>query len=106
MAPIKDLPPANAGIAAALGHWSEHDGRKHDLCGAVGGLMRKLGFSRDACEAEIRAWLNGAPATVDVAHGVAWACAAWDKEADDVSGHAALCALLGDEHAAVVERAA
>ena len=106
-APLAELPPADAGIAAALGDWRAHDGHKHDLCGAVGGLMRKLGFSAAECEAEVRAWLDGAATEgVDVDAGAAWACAAWAKHEDEVSGAAALGALLGAEHGAVVERAA
>lgn len=106
LAPLATLPPANAGIAVALGDWTAHAGRKWHVCGAVGGLMRKLGYSRAACEAEIRAWLPAGEPSVDVGAGVRWACAAWDKPSADVSGYEALAAVLGDEHATLVNAAA
>jgi hypothetical protein len=108
LTPLAELPPADAGIAAALGPWSDHDGRKWDLCGAVGGVMRKLGFTAKQCEAELRAWLDGAEEhDVDVTAGVAWALNAWDldpKRRYQVGP--CLSETIGAEHAAIVERAA
>lgn len=99
---LADLPPANAGIAAALGPWTEHAGRKWDLCGAVAGMMRRMAYGPAACEAEIRAWLpSGAPG-VDVDAGVRHALGAWQKPATDVSGREVLAELVGDEHGAIV----
>jgi hypothetical protein len=94
------------GIAGAIGDWREHDGRKHQICGAVGGLMRALNYSRAACEAEIRAWLPVGEPSVDVAAGVAWACGAWDKPALEASGMGAVRDALGDELAERVFAAA
>lgn len=103
---LADLPPANAGIAAALGPWTAHQGRKWQICGAVGGLMRKMLYTAAQCESEIRAWLPVDEPSVDVDAGVSWALGAWAKDAADVSGHDALTALVGTDHAAVVESAA
>lgn len=100
------LPPADAGIATALGDWREHDGRKWHVCGAVGGLMRKLSYTRERCEAELRAWLDGAQAEgVDVEAGIRHALGAWAKNPDEVSGETSLAEHLGAEHAGVVARA-
>ena len=51
LTPLAELPPADAGIVAALGPASAHHGRKWFVCGAVGGIMRKLGFPAARCEA-------------------------------------------------------
>ncbi len=99
---LAQLPPANAGIAAALGPWTEHAGRKWDLCGAVGGLMRRAGYTADECEAEIRAWLPKDDRSVNVDAGVTWARGAWAEKIENVSGQAKLAELVGDQHAAVV----
>jgi hypothetical protein len=103
---LADLPPADAGIAVALGPWTAHQGRKWQICGALGGLLRKLGYSAVQCESEIRAWLPADEPTVDVDAGVSWALGAWAKDTADVSGHEVLTQLLGVDHAAVVEAAA
>jgi hypothetical protein len=107
LTPLSELPPADAGIAAALGDWRAHQGRKWDLCGAVGGVMRKEGYSAAQAEAELREWLMGAAAEgVDVDAGVAWALAAWQLKPEKVSGYHTVAELLGDAHAQVVADAA
>jgi hypothetical protein len=103
---VAGLPPAAAGIVAALGPYTAHAGRKWHVCGAVGGLMRKLGFSRDACRAVIGEWLAGAPAHVNVIAGCAHAVGAWAKDAEVVSGFDALAELVGAEHAELITEAA
>lgn len=102
---LTELPPANAGIVTSLGDWTLHDGRKHAMCGAIGGVMRKANMTREACAAVVREWLPSGDADVDVGAGVAWACKAWDVDADAVSGTAALAAVVGAEHAAVIDEA-
>lgn len=98
---------ATAAVVAAIGDWRDHAGRKHALCGALGGVLRKSpGWTRDACAAVVRAWLADADETVDVDAGVRWACGAWDRMPEDVSGRAALAAIVGDDTAALVETAA
>jgi hypothetical protein len=103
--PLASLPPASDGIAAALGDWRAHDGRKWDLCGELGGAMRQAGYTAAACEAVIRAWLPPADLAVDVPAGVAWALAAWAKPSHEVTGADALTARLGAEHGAIVAAA-
>jgi hypothetical protein len=105
LAPLRELPPANAGIAAALGPWQAHAGRKWDLCGAIAGLMRRHCFTAAQCEAELRAWLPVGDPSVNVDAGIRWALAAWGKPAEEVSGYQALADLVGAEHADVIERA-
>lgn len=104
--PLAELPPADQGLVAALGPWQQHAGRKWSVCGAVGGVMRKLGYAPAACESVIRAWLADAPADVDVYAGVSWALGAWARAAEDVSGFQELERLLGAAHAQVVHQAA
>jgi len=106
-APLATLPHAPAGIAAALGAWDAHEGRRWHVCGAVGGVMRKIGFTRDQCEATIREWLGDAPpARVNVAAGVKQALGAYAKPEETVSGFSALAELIGEQHARLVEGAA
>jgi hypothetical protein len=99
---LAELPTADNGIAASLGDWRAHTGRKWDLCGDVGGLMYRAGYTRMQCAAVIAAWLPADEPTVDVDAGIRWALGAWDKDASDVTGPGALAARLGAEHAAVV----
>jgi hypothetical protein len=112
MAPLAKLPPADKGIVAALGDWREHQGRKWQICGALGGLLRRQAFSRHQCEAVVREWLpaDGAPdkqgrPTVDVEHGLKWALGAWAKDAGEVSGAETLAGIVGEDHARIVESA-
>lgn len=105
LAPLAALPPADAGIAAALGPADAHAGRKWHICGALGGVMRKMGYSAAQCEAVVRAWLPAGRADVDIGAGVKRALCAWAKPADAVSGHGDLARWLGESHADVVERA-
>jgi len=97
---IDQLPPPIIEIVTTLGPWENHNGRKFHLCAAVGGLMRKRGFTQAQCEATLRAWLPSNEATVGVAHGLNWAVRAWGKSPKAVSGFGALNDLLGVAHAA------
>jgi len=92
-------------IMGALGSWRDYAGRKHALCGALGGLLRKASWTRDDCAALVRAWLPAGEPGVDVEKGVKWACAAWDKLPDECSGRAALDAVVGSSVGAIVEQA-
>lgn len=105
LTPLADLPAADAGVAAALGDWRAHQGRKFDMCGAVGGVLRKFGYSRKQCEATLREWLPSDEPSVDVSAGVAWALQAWTMPSDEVSGFKALAELVGAQHAEIVESA-
>ncbi|HVW26230.1 MAG TPA: virulence-associated E family protein [Polyangiaceae bacterium] len=105
LAPLATLPPADAGIAAALGDWRAYPGHKLAICGAIGGVMRHMAYSAAQCEAVIRAWLPANEPTVDVANGVTWALGAWAKPTEKVTGHGALVDLFGARHADVIERA-
>lgn len=93
-------------ILEALGDWREYQGRKHALCGALGGALRKAGWQRDECAALIEAWLPANEPGVDVPQGVAWACGAWDRPAEIVSGESALRNLLPRDVANIVVNAA
>lgn len=99
---LAELPPADAGIVAALGDWRAHAGRKWSLCGAIGGMMRKAAYTSHQAEAVIRAWLPADDPSVDVDAGVSWALGAWQHAPEDVSGYQELAALLGEPHARVI----
>jgi len=94
-----------ASCLALLGDAHDHDGRKHDLCGALGGVMRRAGYSREDCATLIRAWLPAGEASVDVEAGVRWALGAWDGPASAVSGEGALRAIVGAERARMIANA-
>lgn len=102
---LASLPPGDAGIVAALGSWADHDGRRWDICGAIGGLMRKAHFSADECAAVIRDWLPADELSVDVEHGVQHALGAWRYDPDDVSGEGALAEHVGADHGRLVASA-
>jgi hypothetical protein len=103
---LEMLPPADCGIVAAIGDWRKHAGRKWDLCGKIGGLMRWEGYSSVQCESVIREWLDETPADVDVDAGVTWALGAWGAEIGVVSSAEESAArLLGPEHARVLANA-
>lgn len=90
-------------VLQAIGPAASHDGRKHAICGAIGGEMRKSGSWRPAdCRALIEAWLSDAGPDVDVEHGVQWALGAWKKAADEVSGRTVLAELVGAEAAGAI----
>ncbi len=92
-------------IMGALGSWRDYAGRKHALCGALGGMLRRAGWSRADCAELVRAWLPAGEPGVDVERGVRWACAAWDKLPEECSGRAALDAVVGSSVGAIVEQA-
>lgn len=98
---LKDVPPGDQGILAALGRAAEQVGRRFWICGQLGGIMRKLGFKKEACAAVLREWLAELPAA-GIEHGVAWAVQAWDKPTDAVSGEVALRETVGKAHADVI----
>lgn len=104
--PLAELPPAEAGIVAALGHPRDHAGRKWEMLGHVGGLMRKQGFTAEQCEAVVREWLAPiAGTTCNVGNGVKRALEAWALDPDACTGFQALAEVIGAEHAEVVSRA-
>jgi hypothetical protein len=83
-------------MLAALGDANEHGGQRWYLCGAIGGVMRKIGFySREDCADLIRAWLSTVE-SCNVEAGVVQACGAWDKPSASVSGVGALTSFLGE----------
>jgi hypothetical protein len=86
-------------LLGALGSWEDYPGRKHAICGAVGGVMRRTGFTRGDCATFIRTWLPEAEPGVDVEHGAQWACQAWDREPHEVSGVDTLAEHIGDRSA-------
>jgi hypothetical protein len=110
--PVADTPrdvaieAASMAILGALGSWTDYDGRKHSLCGALGGMLRHAGWTRDACAAVVRAWLPAGEPGVNVEHGVRWACRAWDSLPEELSGRGALDAIVGARAAGVIESAA
>lgn len=100
------LDAATLAIIGSLGSWREYAGRKHALCGALGGVLRKTGWTREACAELLRAWLPANEPGVDVAAGVRWACAAWEHEPHEVSGEQALAAIVGASATSVIREAA
>jgi hypothetical protein len=93
-----------AAITLALGDAGGYEGRKHDTCGAVGGVMRKCGWTKAECASVIRAWAEGHAEDLD--HAVRWATRAWDRLPEEVSGTASLARIAGDRVAGAVEAAA
>jgi hypothetical protein len=97
---------ASWAVLGALGSWRDYDGRKHAICGAIGGLVRKTpGWTRERLEQLVRAWLPAEEPSVDVAAGVAWSVAAFDKPAEEVSGTESLAAVVGQRCACAIEQA-
>jgi hypothetical protein len=97
-APTRLSPARDAAIGAivsALGDAHDHDGRKWLICGALGGLGRRLGWRIDNMHDLIRTWLPAGDPSVDVAAGVTWACSAWSRPAGEVTGACALRELVG-----------
>jgi hypothetical protein len=102
-APVRvgQLPTGSLGIVAALGPCAELAGLRFLLSGAVGGIMRKQGYTREACAAVLAEWLSTDP-LCDVRKGVDWAVGAWERDRETVSGRRALAELIGNEHANLV----
>jgi hypothetical protein len=92
------IPPGDAGILAALGPQDELVGLRFAIVGKLGGLMRRLGFERDDCEAVVRAWVPAA----ELAPRLVWALGAWDKPTEAVSGLGGLAELVGKPHAQAI----
>ncbi len=112
-APVAGAFDARIGaVLAELGDAREHQGRRFNLCGALGGVFRRLWWSADACERLIRMWLAPVPGC-DVQNGVDWALGAWRKplfvggrDNPSISGSGALIDLLGEEWATRIAVAA
>lgn len=94
---------ASYAILGALGPWTDYPGRKHATCGALGGMLRKADWSEAQCADIIRAWLPKNDPSVDVEAGVRWACSAWNKPPEEVSGKAALELAVGKQIAGIIE---
>jgi len=93
-------------ILAALGDTHEWQGSRWAICGALGGMLRKCGWARDDCEALVTEWLDVGDPAIKVRPGVDWACAAWTKPVDVVSGRQALDGIVGAQLGAIVEAGA
>jgi len=89
------VPPGDAGILAALGPHEDLRGYRFNLLGKLGGLMRRLGFSREDCAAVVRDWVP----EHEWEPGLSWAVGAWDKPPIEVSGVGGLAELVGTPHA-------
>ena len=95
---LKDLPPGDEGILASLGPAEEQIGNRFAIAGHLGGIMRKLGFKREACASILTEWIPAA----ELAPRLKWALEAWDKPSDAVSGEVALRGTVGKAHADVI----
>jgi len=93
-----NIPPGDAGILAALGGHEDLRGHRFLLLGKLGGLMRKLGFSAEACEGVVREWIP----EHELQPGLSWALGAWGRPADEVSGFEGLAELVGKPHAEAI----
>ena len=93
-------------IVSLLGDVHDWQGARWQICGALGGLLRKLGWRRDDCETLIRAWLPEGDPAIEVEPAVRWACGAWERDAADVSGFEALATVVGEPAARAVAGAA
>jgi hypothetical protein len=93
---------AQHAIVGALGSWQDWQGRKFDLCGAIGGVLRKSGFREAECAQVIRCFLPEAEPSVNVQAGVAWACRAWQTDADAVTGLKHLESIVGPRIAGAI----
>jgi hypothetical protein len=96
------LPPGDAGIVAALGRHEDMVGHRFTLCGKLGGIMRKLLYPSEVCDAVVREWLTTGDTSVDVDRGVRWALGAWTQPATTVSGAGGLADVVGRAHARVI----
>jgi hypothetical protein len=101
-------PELDARIGAVLGvvgDAREHQGQRWYLCGAIGGVLRKLGWKCEDAELLITRWLSTVPGC-DVRNGVRYALGAWDKDATEVSGDYALGEHLTEARVAAFTNAA
>lgn len=106
--PARDDAGTTAGAAAllaALGDCRDWQGSRFAMCGALGGMLRRSGWSRDNCAEVVREWLDVGDPEIKVEPGVTWACKAYDKPVDQVSGRAALDGVVGPAMGALVEAA-
>lgn len=92
---------ATKAILTALGSWQDYDGRKHAVCGAIGGLLKGWEWPPSATEDLLREWLPKDEPSVDVDEGVRWALGA-----DSYSGQNKIKEVLGDDLGAIVDYAA
>ena len=93
-------------VLGALGSATNWNGRKHALCGALGGLVRRSqSMAREDCAELVRSWLSTAGPECDIEAGVRWACKAYERLPDEVSGGRVFAAVVGDERASIVEQA-
>ena len=96
--------PASAGVLAVLGDANDHAGRRWFLCGALGGVWRRKGWTREEAASTIRDWLDTVDGC-DVEAGVVRCLGAWDLPLGEASGGGALVDLLGEAWAARVAEA-
>jgi hypothetical protein len=99
---LAELPPGDRGIVASLGRHEDMIGRRFLLCGKLGGVMKTLGFSSEACAAVIEEWLGDADAD---GRGLHWALGAWEADKPKVSGFGGLAEIVGKAHAEVIWQA-
>jgi hypothetical protein len=95
---VHDDPRAQA-LLQSLPLASECHGRKWPLCGALGGVWRRMLVPEDSAVAACTAWLAEAAegdTSVDVAAGVAHMRGAYQRPAVEVSGVDTLQPLLGE----------
>lgn len=90
--------PADGGVLDVLGPAIDHEGHRWFLCGALGGVWRRMGWTASKARATIEAWLEPVPGA-DIEAGVRRCLGAWELPFDQASGKGELVTHLGGDEA-------
>lgn len=94
-------------ILEALGDPADHQGRRFNMCSALGGLLCKAGWPPELAAELLRTWLDVGDPAIDVEHGVRWALGAYAlADPNTASGVRELASIAGPELAEAVAGAA
>lgn len=85
----------DATVLEVLGDARDHQGHRWNLCGALGGVWRRLWRSEEWARATIEAWLSTVPG--DHSAAVAWCRGAWRMPPEKCTGAAELALHLGGD---------
>jgi hypothetical protein len=84
-------------ILETLGDPADHQGRRFQLCSALGGLLCKSGWPAELTAELLRTWLDVGDPAIDVEHGLTWALGAYGlANPNTATGVRELGELLGN----------
>lgn len=94
-------------ILEALGDPADHQGRRFNMCSALGGLLCKAGWPAELAAELVRTWLDVGDPAIDAEHGVRWALGAYAlADPNTASGVRELASIAGPGLAEAVAGAA